>query len=345
MSAEEYLNSEFRQNLKESFIRNEQSPHCEACWHKRKHNHSSYRSGFLSRYDSEKQKLKDQIKYLEIRETNICNMACRMCEPADSSRLEREINEHPELAQYYPTNPYTKMTSDNWKSLLKVIDNVEGVRLTGGEPTLTKRYYQLLDYLIASGRNQNIRLMFYTNCSTFSPKFIEKILKFKKVTITCSLDGVGDKAEYIRYGAKWNDVRTNVLRYMQLPVSIEVHSIISAYSVLGMSSLSDFFVEMLESKRLATYEPFTAFSVMNPRPLSYYNLNVDLRVRAVKEIDISLQKLTHPVVTKFYTKELESLKTKLLTRKDCDFDSFVRMTKALDKARNQSFEEVFGYRI
>jgi sulfatase maturation enzyme AslB (radical SAM superfamily) len=344
-TAEEYQNSEFRQNLKQSFVRNERSPSCEACWYKHDHNLASYRSKFVDRYRTENYVLEDKFKYLELRESNVCNMACRMCNPSDSSMIEREVAGNSKLAKYYMPNVHSKMTEDNWQSLLKVIDGLEGMYLTGGEPTLIKRYYELLDYLIANGRNQNIKLMLYTNCSVFSPKFVEKLLKFKKVTVICSLDGVGEVAEYIRHGAKWEDVRRNVFRYLQLPISFEVHSTINAYSILSISNLADFFNEMIESKPVASIEPFSVFTVMNPEPLRYYNLNPELRVRAVKELDLAIQKLNNPVFGKPYIEELKTVRGKLLTRRDCNFESFVKMTKDLDESRNESFEKVFGYRI
>jgi organic radical activating enzyme len=269
-----------------------------------------------------------------------------MCNPTDSVKIERELEEHPELKRFYQENTNSNMTDENWAQILDISLGLNSLYLTGGEPMLMKRYYDLLDHLIANGKNEDIVLRIYTNCSVYNPIFIEKILKFKDVGIKLSIDAVGPVAEYQRYGTQWDVVRANVFKFAELPIKIGIHSTITAYSVLDSSSLADFFVELESYPNLkAELMRFNAHVSRIPAGLDYANLNIDLRVRAVREIDKAVDKLSSSKLFKNHVRELVSLKKQLLERRDCNFDLFVKMTKALDKARNQSFEEVFGYKI
>jgi Mg/Co/Ni transporter MgtE len=142
----------------------------------------------------------------------------------------------------------------------------------------------------------------------------------------------------------WDTVRNNIIKYIDLPINLTLHSTITAYSILGVSDLADFFVELNETKRKATLKEFTAHILQAPKALQLTNLNMDLRINAIRQIDSAIEKLSDQLFNT-YVKELRSARNQLLTRKDYDFNSFVNMTKTLDKVRNENFQEIFGYTI
>jgi len=341
MSPNEYLNSDWLRSLKQEFLEGKRPQRCNSCWIKEDQGLTSIRKSFGKHpYDQ------GQTKHLELRESNLCNFACRMCNPTDSVKIERELEEHPELNRFYLPNNTSDMTDENWSQILDISLGLNSLYLTGGEPMLMKRYYDLLDHLIANGKNENIILRIYTNCSVYNPIFIEKILKFKDVGIKLSIDAVGSVAEYQRYGTNWETVRANVFKFAELPIKLGIHSTITAYSVLDESSLADFFIELESYPKLkAKLMRFNAHVSRIPTGLDYANLNVDLRVKAIQEIDKTVEKLSHSKLFANHVSEIVALRKQLLERRDCNFDLFVNMTKALDRARNQSFEEVFGYKI
>jgi hypothetical protein len=179
----------------------------------------------------------------------------------------------------------------------------------------------------------------------FNPVFNEKLVKFKRAQINMSIDAVGKTAEYQRYGTKWDEVRENIFKFIQLPIETKIHSTISAYSILDISSLAKFFVELKSypNKGMKLAE-FTTHVVQEPSPLRFVNLNHDLRMKAIKQIDMALNELQDEFFF-LYSKELISIRKQLLLNQINDFAGFIVMTKALDTARKQSFEEVFGYKI
>lgn len=342
MSPREYFESDWLKSLKQEFLEGKKPDRCISCWTKEKQGLQSIREHFLD-WNFDKQI--EKTFHLELRESNLCNFACRMCNPTDSSMLEKEIEEHPELQQFYYPNKLTNMTTENWNEILEVTKEIESLYLTGGEPMTMKRYYELLDYLIANNRQDDIVLRIYTNCSVYNPKFIEKLVQFKKAELVMSIDAVGTVAEYQRYGTKWNVVRENIFKFCQLPIKVSIHSTISAYTLLDMSSLANLFVEILEyPERKASLMKFNAHVVRVPHALEYCNLNVDLRIKAIKEIDKSVAKL---VDNKFsiFVDELKAIREQLISRRDCNWTAFVSMSKTLDRARSQKFEDVFGYKI
>lgn len=340
-SPKEYLDSYWLKTLKLEFLKGERPNRCGGCWNKEDQGLTSIRKSFGKHpYDQ------GQIKHLELRESNLCNFACRMCNPTDSVKIERELEEHPELARFYQKNTNSNMTEENWSQILDISLGLNSLYLTGGEPMLMKRYYDLLDHLIANGKSEDILLRVYTNCSVYNPIFIEKILKFKDVGIKLSIDAVGPVAEYQRYGTQWDVVKANAFKFAELPIKLNIHSTITAYSILDESSLADFFIELKSyPKRKAELMWFNAHVSRIPAGLEYSNLNVDLRARAIQEIDKAVEKLSSSSIFTNHVREIVSLRKQLLERRDCNFDLFVSMTKALDRARNQSFEEVFGYKI
>lgn len=338
MSPNEYIASKETLKLHQDFDNGLKPNRCDNCWTKEKFGYKSIRLSFLHR-----KKQLNKITHLELRESNLCNFACRMCNSNDSIVIEREIKANPDLQQFFVAHNEKPTTNENWNQILELTKNVESINLTGGEPMLMKRYQLLLDHLISTGK-ENISLNVYTNGSVYNSLFLNKLLKFPNAKLIFSIDAVGKIAEYQRYGGKWENIRKVIVRCTELPINIRIHSTISAYSILGVSELADFFVE-LSNNNSGNLHPFTAHVVRNPNILEIVNLNVDLRLIAIRKIDLAVAKLANDELFVTYIKELLSVKKQLMARKDCNFSAFTNMTKLLDKIRNQSFEDTFGYKI
>ena len=338
-SPKEYLEHKETIELRQTITENKKSDKCNNCWTKEQKGLVSIRNYFMKKPED-----LTKIRHLELRESNLCNFSCRMCHPTDSSSLEKEVKTNSELQEYFSPNIDKPSTENNWNQILELCKDVELIHMTGGEPMLMKRYYSFLDHLISIGK-QNVSLSIFTNGSVYNPIFVEKMINFSNVRLNFSIDAVGKVAEYQRYGTDWKIITENVQKYLKLPIKIKIHSTMTAYSILGVSDLADYFIELVNTKCAATLTPFSVHTVSIPQALEFSNLNLDLRVRAVKELDSAIIKLSVDERFNDYIRELKSVRAQLLSRKDCDFDGFVKMTKALDKVRNQSFEDTFGYKI
>jgi sulfatase maturation enzyme AslB (radical SAM superfamily) len=240
----EYLASKETNKLREDFANGLKPERCNNCWIKERNGHASIRKHY-----SKQERDLTRITHLELRESNLCNFSCRMCNADDSVVIDRETKSNPEIQHFFRPNNDISTTDDNWNQILEIVKGVESINLTGGEPMLMKRYYDLFDYMISIGKNEDVFLNIFTNGSVYNPLFVEKILKFKNVRLTVSIDAVEKIAEYQRKGTNWSTVSSNISKYMQLPIDIGFHSTITAYSILGLSSLADFFVDLYNSKR------------------------------------------------------------------------------------------------
>ena len=104
---------------------------------------------------------------------------------------------------------------DNIKSILKKLDlsNIGMIQFCGGETLLGNTYWQaaeLLAELVPDAKNK-LELGFQTNgTQSIDPKYYDLIDKFKLVKLMVSIDGVGEKFEYLRWPANWNQTVDNI---------------------------------------------------------------------------------------------------------------------------------------
>jgi sulfatase maturation enzyme AslB (radical SAM superfamily) len=181
------------------------------------------------------------------------------------------------------------VSESDWDEILTLAENLKYLTLTGGEPMLIKHYYQLLDHLIAKGK-EGIDLRVYTNGSVYNPIFVEKLLKFK-TTLNLSIDGVGRTAELQRKGTDWNTVKANVDKFLQLPVNIKFHITLTNISIIDVHSLAEYFASIV-----AQYPDcrFVAHTANAPSHLAIYNLAAPLCKTALHSISQALNVLTNP---------------------------------------------------
>lgn len=339
-SPQEYITSASTKKLQEEFNSGLKSTRCNICWIKESNGSKSIRKYFTETRDLTK------ITHMELRESNLCNFSCRMCNANDSVVIDREVKRFPMLREYFEPSNDTATTEENWKQIFELAKDVESINLTGGEPMLMKRYYDFLDHLISIGK-EDIKLNIYTNGSVFNPGFVKRLLKFPNAVLYFSIDAVGKVAEYQRYGASWYVIKQNIICHAHLPIKIRLHSTMTAYSILDAANLAEYFVELKNMKCNASFLPFTAHIAKTPRALEIINLNLDLRLKAIQGIETAIEKLSNADYDFFnvYIKELVAAKNQLMTRKECDFKLFTGMTRMIDVVRKQSFKETFDYAI
>ena len=352
MSPDEYLNHPDTIKLRQDFTNGLKPEKCINCWDKEDRGHRSIRSYFQKERDPSK------ITHMELRESNLCNYGCRMCDRSSSSVIEHEMDNNPQLEKYFnrdkdsdtlETDTDTSPTSNkNWNEILVLAHGLESLILTGGEPMLMKRYYDLLEYLVKIGK-QNIKLIIYTNGSVYNPIIVDKLKNFPNLILKFSIDGVGKVGEYQRHRSDWNVVSSNLLRFSELPLTIKIHTTITAYNILDISNLAKYLVslQLPHFNNAATISDATAHVAAHPRSLEFLNLNVPLKIRAIQEINKAVKLMEGYKFLASYSNDLMAVQNRLVETKheEIKFRKFVEMTKALDKVRNEKFEDVFGYKL
>ena len=348
MSPLQFRNSEHLKKIKQQFLNGEKPNACSNCWKYEEQGLHSIRQHYLKIYPeysspetfSEETEL--PVKYMELRTSNLCNFSCRMCNVSNSSEIQREVEDNPKLVRWFGSaDIHPNMIRKNWNEVLECSKDLTKLILTGGEPFLMKEYHTLLEHIIENKHNKNISLLVYTNCSVYNPKFINILSQFGDTKLCLSIDATGEVAEYQRYGTKWNIVYENVIKFSKLPFKLQIHSSISAYTLLDFSSLVLFYKEILSLKKETT---FVSHIVLNPNSLHYSKLNGELRKKAIEEIELSISLMDNTVFDQVKFQLISILDT-LNNNEFVDDTDFINMTRDLDISRGQNFNDTFGLNL
>ena len=176
-----------------------------------------------------------KLTALDLHWSSVCNLKCITCWHEQSSSIAREQN--------MPVKHTPPAVAD--KLIDYIVSNQTELReiyLSGGEPTLIKYNLKLLRLL---EKNSNLSLRVNTNLQwDTSNSIIQEILKFPNVLFTCSIDGIGDKFNYIRRGANWDRTVKN-LEFLkaQSNVKLRVNTVFFVLTGQELPDIIDYFME------------------------------------------------------------------------------------------------------
>jgi hypothetical protein len=182
-----------------------------------------------------------RMAYMDIRFSNICNMKCRSCGPELSSLHAQEHGElygKHEVANILKNNGSNIVNvakhKDFWNELQQYLPDVEEVYWAGGEPLITDEHYKILDHWIDIGKT-DVRLRYTTNFSNLRFKqksIIDYWKEFPDIQVSASLDAMGARAEFMRFGTVWDTVERNRQEMLEhLPnIHFELTPTISMYN-------------------------------------------------------------------------------------------------------------------
>ena len=335
-SPSKFFKSELINSVRQSILDNKLHSNCQYCANLEGKGFISTRQESVEFYkELNPTNIKSQLEYLDLRYSNLCNFACRTCEPAFSSKIINEIDQHPELKKFYPLVNKTNSYSDIAQDLKDILPTVKRINFTGGEPLLIKDNIKILSELLNLGRI-DCEIMITTNASVINPQWLSLLSKFQTVHWTISIDGVGPYAEYIRYGSVWTQIENNIKHILSIGHSVAFNTVLSSYSVLDIDNLVSFFVN---SKKIAQGPLELMFHMCTqPKYLNPSVLDVQLSHTARIKIQNAIQLLSKvtdnpPLAIAILENTLKILNTSdgLLRAK------FIEFTATVDRIRNQNF--------
>jgi len=223
---EEIYHSQYMQNLRWRFLDGDKPPTCKRCWDEEDAGRISKRMNSRIRlkeyYDSVNWSTvdPDQLWFLDLKLGNICNLKCRICGSWSSSKWAKEeidyvpgINRKEHLAHHFlMSGTWPRENDIFWDNLKTLLPNIKYFEFTGGEPFLIEQHFDLLRFAVEQGHSQHIEIHYNTNGTVF-PKESELWQQFKHVEIAFSIDNIGPRFEYERYGAKWSQVLDNLDKF------------------------------------------------------------------------------------------------------------------------------------
>jgi radical SAM protein with 4Fe4S-binding SPASM domain len=185
-----------------------------------------------------------EMVYWDIRFSNLCNLKCRSCGHLyssqwyqDQARLAGPIWKAENRALNYAGRTETDM----WEQLIPHLDYVEQIYFAGGEPLMMEEHYRILDELERRNRF-DVRLIYNTNFTHIKLKDREVFdywKRFHSVSVGASLDGMGDRGEYIRKGTNWAQVERNRATMMEVCPNVDFY-VSSTLSIMNALHLPDF---------------------------------------------------------------------------------------------------------
>lgn len=310
--------------------------------------------------------------YLEVSFSNVCNFKCTYCSPEISSKWMEEIERYGS----YPTStsnhdlnwlkevgryPY-KHSDDNpyvdafWKYLPDIYDNLRVLRVTGGEPLLSKDVWQLFDY-IQNNPNTELELAINTNLcvdTKLIEKFIDTINELKKyvkrVDVYTSLESTGKQAEYSRYGLNYTQWVNNINKVLaNTDVNVNIMTTINALSLTTMVEFLNYVMALREQYNESPAHnriPISINYLRWPTHLSVNVLPIELRTQYRDHILTTSEqwlKYNNTGAARLYLEEWDQVKRfcDYLVTEQTDPTDFFKFIDEIDKRRNTDFVSTF----
>jgi len=308
------------------------------------------------------------LRYIDIRFGNLCNLRCRYCGPTDSSLWYDEygkFSNNDEIKfNFYggksykliPINNKYKVDTDDfewyeksefWDQITKLIPYIDRYYFTGGEPTVNKIHFKLLEKIIEMGFHDKVELEYNSNMYAIPNKLFDLWKNFKNVGIGCSIDGIHDYAYYLRNPSTWEILESNLdkLGYgIEKNISGTIATTVSAFNVLNFLDLTLWLLEKkyTKIKLIPTYH-----MLEEPKHMSVQVLPIDTKLDIIKKYfdfyEMVERKYNKTLANRF-RKEYKGILNFMLSQdKTALLPKLALSTKMVDESRGQKINEVIPW--
>jgi MoaA/NifB/PqqE/SkfB family radical SAM enzyme len=336
---EEIYNSRYMQLLRRDFLYGQKPDTCQRCW-------DEEAAGRVSKRINSRIRLKeyyddvdwnnlnpDQLWFIDLKLGNICNLKCRICGSWSSSKWAKEeidyvpgIDRKTHLAyKFLQDGAWPRESEVFWDNLKTLLPNIKYFEFTGGEPFLIEQHFELLRYAVEQGYSENIEIHYNTNGTVF-PESAELWANFKHVEIAFSIDNVGARFEYERYGADWNEVQENIAKFTEIrsrKISTQLCTTMNVQNVYYLPELCDW---------ISTQTFNHIFFNMLHDP---WHMNIGRMTSAAKELVID--RLSNHNFNYKYQIEILRIIQVIKNGQGSDGTEFLRKMQLTDEYRQQSF--------
>jgi MoaA/NifB/PqqE/SkfB family radical SAM enzyme len=205
--------SDYMEDLRQQFLQGKQPETCSKCWSLEDSGGTSKRMISNSKFGLNTSH--KQIKFLDLKLGNICNLKCRICGGWSSSKwANEEIKQGSDIAKYWiKQGQWPRQETKLWQEITDMLPNIDYFEFTGGEPFLIQEHYDILTASVEKGTSKHQQIHYNTNGTTFPAHALDNIWPyFREVEIAFSIDDIAERFEYQRHGAVWQEVNDNVER-------------------------------------------------------------------------------------------------------------------------------------
>lgn len=154
------------------------------------------------------------IEYFDFKINNTCNLACIMCDGVSSSTWTAIVKQNSDKnwtqQKIDAANAKTGWHGDI-SNFYHQLFTAKYVKFTGGEPFLIPQVKQMIEFMVNEEIAPTVELQLVTNGTQDVSKYYDLLKNFKSVILLISVDAIGERYEFIRQGANWNQASDNIL--------------------------------------------------------------------------------------------------------------------------------------
>lgn len=253
----------------------------------------------------------------ELRLGNVCNAKCLICGPHSSSKWNEDAHVLGIEKNIIKKEWYKNLNVYN--SLIEHSKDLSHIWFNGGEPTLIKEHYYLLEELIKVDRAKHIELEYHTNGTNLPSKLVSLWKHFKFTKVTLSIDDIDDRLYYSRFPTLHKKVCKNIETLIQANIHYDVIPSISLYNVYNIDQIYNFYKKEFAKEIRINF-------VRYPHKLAICNLPDSIK----KELLIKYRN------NKLPEKFIEEIKYNFDNGENLGLKEFLEYTLKLDKHRNLS---------
>lgn len=353
-------NSRYMKEIRLAMIRGEKPKTCYKCWRALDQGLSALRRENNKEYHIAHTNSDGSIDYpsrdVQLHFGNVCNLNCKMCSQMYSHSIGKELikmgDADPDFLRWVKKE---SGVLNNWTGELDVVydwfkndkikksifehvsQNVNAFNVIGGEPTVISEFFELLEYCYNQGTLGNKTIGICTNVTNVNPRLTDWLPALKNFTIFPSVDGVGDRQEYIRYPSRWSKVVENLNFYQQIIKESKKGQMVfqPSIQVLNIDMLDgmiDFFLSYEKSQI-----SFVSY-VQYPLICNYHFLPKDYKQAAAERLTNAKNKYSQTYIQRELEAHAHNLSTDTMDQQQSVFltKAFIKYNDFQDRFRKRS---------
>ena len=303
----EIFNSPQYEKLRSDLLNGIKNESCTVCWKMEERGLKSFRQNSTlegrTSYHPYLQGGSEGLFEFDITLSNLCNLACRMCNMGSSHQLGKDVEAMRNNGTYEEFQKVSDRAMPDIKGMKSVIydkDNNEVIdwlmnnthqitmlKASGGEPFYDRRVVKVLEKYVEDDNAKNITLKFHTNATQFTPELAKLLNNFKEQGHTFSIDGTQKTYNYIRHNSDWNKLNDSIDCFFIMCKNISHQYFNMVLSSLNILNVADY-IEWICNKCAYHKVPdwYIHFSEMFPenRGTSIRNIPVELLEESLDRI-------------------------------------------------------------
>ena len=308
-------------------------PGCSACYDAEKNGLKSRRLGAKELYEDYFQDSNVNLtgpQSIDYSVGNLCNLKCVICGPQNSSAW---IGDYQKI---YPDRNIERLQYDKFNQIQidqpDLLKNIKNVHFHGGgEPLLSNSHITLLEKIKEVKGLQDVHVIYNTNgTKRASEKLLDLWAECQLVELYFSIDDVGERFNYQRTGAIWNEVVENLQWYKEnMPVNhmFKINCTWGYLNLFYLNELVDWHKNHFNANRLGDPIELIFQKVVN----GDFSLSLDFVSTKLKNIMFDRFK---------NCPELTKLVMSIETNDDKTHDKFWRSIQKIDSVRASGFRDI-----